>query len=110
MRSYRVRSGSLSITEKQSASGGFFSGLASLSRKASGLFSRQRKDYSFQRTATIGVRGLSEEQIKNAKPDLDELKKMDSFRSNKEKNKLFVRQGNMKPIKISHMPKSGAEK
>lgn len=109
VRSYRVRSGTLKISPQEQKSGGFFSGLASLSRKASGLFSSRKKDYSFQRTATIGVRGLSEEQIKNARPDLDELNKMETFRSNKSVAMKYARQGKLAAAKINHIPKSGAE-
>ena len=111
VRSYQVRAGSFISTEKEQESGGFFSALASLSRKASGLFSSsKKKGYSFQNTATIGVRGLSEEQIKNAKADLKQLKKMESYRTSKRKSQKYARQGHLSAIKVSHMPKSGAEK
>ena len=110
VRSYQVRAGNYSHIKQEKKSGGFFSGLASLSRKASGLFtSNNKKGYSFQNTATIGVRGLSEEQIKNAKADLNELKKMDTFRSSRKNTKKYAQQGHLKAIKVSHMPKSGAE-
>ncbi len=110
VRSYRVRSGTIIVSEKEKESGGFFSGLASLSRKASGLFSSEKKAYSFQRTATIGVRGLSEEQIKAAKPNLKELSHMESFRSSRAKTEIYAREGQLKPVKIAHMPKSEVEK
>lgn len=109
VRSYRVRSGTLKVSQQEQESGGFFSSLASLSRKASGLFSSKKKDYSFQRTATIGVRGLSEEQIKNAQPDVKELNKMETFRSNKSVASNFARQGKLAAAKINHMPKTKAE-
>lgn len=110
VRSYQVRTGDFTTIKQEQGSGGFISGLASLSRKVSGLFSNNnKKDYSFQPTATIGIRGLSEEQIKNAKADLNELKKMESFRSNKKNTRKYARKGNLKAIKIRHMPKSGAE-
>lgn len=109
VRGYRVRSGHLRVDQQQQESGGFFSSLASLSRKASGLFSSNKKDYSFQRTATIGVRGLSEEQIKNASPDLRQLEKMETFRSNKSMARSYARQGKLVAAKINHMPKTRAE-
>lgn len=109
VRSYRVRSGTLKVSPQEQKSGGFFSSLASLSRKASGLFSSNKKDYSFQRTATIGVRGLSEEQIKNAQPDIHELNKMETFRSNKSVAMKYARQGKLAAAKIKHMPKTQAE-
>lgn len=110
LRSYKVRPGTLTIVKTQESSDGFFSGLANLSRKASGLFSSEKKDYSFQSTATIGVRGLSEEQIKNASPDLKQLKKMDSFRVSKNSAVKFAKQGALKSIKIKHLAKSKVEK
>lgn len=109
VRSYRVRTGTLKVSQKEQQSGGFFSGLASLSRKASGLFSSKKKDYSFQRTATIGVRGLSEEQIKNARPNAIELEKMETFRSNKSIARNYARTGKLAAAKINHMPKTRAE-
>jgi hypothetical protein len=110
VRSYKVRSGAIVITEKEQNSNGFFSGLANLSRKASGLFSSEKKDYSFQRTATIGVRGLSEEQIKNAKPDMKQLNKMESYSSNKKSAHHYARIGQLQAHTISHLPKSRSEK
>ncbi len=110
VRSYQVRSGAISTSEQASSSGGFFSGLAALSRKASGLFSSDRKGYSFQRTATIGVRGLSEEDIKNARPDFEQIKQMESYRSKSKPAKKFARKGGRKAIKLAHLPKSTAEK
>lgn len=111
VRSYQVRAGDFTDIKQEQKSGGFFSGLASLSRMASGLFSSSnKKGYSFQNTATIGVRGLSEEQIKNAKANLNELKKMESYRVNRRSTQKYARKGHLSAIKISHMPKSRAEK
>ena len=110
VRSYQLRPGIISVDNNDtSGSGGFFSSLASLSRKASGLFSSDKRDYSFQSTATIGVRGLSEQQIKNARPDYAQLKKLQSFRSNKNTTRAFASNGKLKPIKLAHMPKSEVE-
>ena len=109
VRSYKVRNGTIIITEKEKDSGGFFSGLASLSRKASGLFSSEKKGYSFQRTATIGVRGLSEEQIKKATPNLAELRKMESYRSSRKKTQAFAQKGKLKATQLTHLPRSEAQ-
>lgn len=110
LRSYKVRQGAISIVKKEEGSGGFFSGLASLSRKASGLFSSEKKDYSFSTTATIGVRGLSEEEIKNAQPDLKQLKQLDRFKSSKKSTLAFAKQGLLKSTSLKHLKKSKAEK
>ena len=79
VRSYQVREGLYNTPEiKQEAepdSRGFLSGLASFSRKASGFFGGGKTSSGSASTATIGVRGLSEEEIKGAKPDLVELEK-----------------------------------
>jgi hypothetical protein len=110
VRSYRVRSGTLKVSTEEQKSGGFFGGLASLSRKASGLFSSRKKEYSFQNTATIGVRGLSEEQIKNARPDFNELGRMEAFRSSRSIAINYAKRAKLSAVKINHMPETEAEK
>lgn len=111
VRSYKVRTGKITTVKQQSSSGGFLSGLANLSRKASGLFSSNRNNDRKRHgsVATIGVRGLSEEQIKNAKPNLKELEKMEKFRVNKKSAKSYARKGQRTPIKLAHMPRSQVE-
>ena len=109
VRSYQVRTGEISVKTESSNSGGFFGALASLSRKASGLFSSDRKEYSYQRTATIGVRGLSEEQIRNAQPDFGELAKLESFRENNKAIRQFAASGQLQSRNIKHLPKSKQE-
>ncbi len=111
VRSYQLRSGIITIEATASdESGGFFSNLARLSRKASGLFSREKRDPKYKHTATIGVRGLSEQELKNAEPDYQQLKKLESFRSSRKRARKFAASGNLKAIKVSHMPKSKVEK
>ena len=105
VRSYQVREGvTLNVpeAEKTSDSRGFLSGLASLSRKASGFFSLDGGATSSS-TATIGVRGLSEEEINTAQADFDELKKMKSFASSKKREKAFSSEGNLKTAKVKHL-------
>lgn len=113
VRSYQVRTGTIAITEKQS-SGGILGGLASLSRRVSGLFSSSSENQNDNRksgnvVATIGVRGLSEEQIKNAKPNFKELKKMEKFSTDDKAAKKYAKDGKRKPIKLADMPKSRFE-
>jgi hypothetical protein len=110
VRSYQVRIGEIAVTQDNSQSSGFFGALANLSRKASGLFSSERKGYSYQRTATIGVRGLSEEQIKNAQPDFTELSKLESFREDNKTIRKFASSGRLQARKVNHIPKSEKEK
>ena len=109
VRSYQVREGLYNKPEiqeeAQADSRGFLSGLASFSRKASGFFGGGKTSSGSARTATIGVRGLSEEEIKEAKPDLKELKKMQGFGSNKSRMAAFVSAGKLSAIKVKHLKK-----
>jgi hypothetical protein len=110
VRSYQVRTGTITV-KQESSSGGFLSGLASLSRKASGLFSSNDDQgrRSGDSVATIGVRGLSEEEIKNAKPDFKELEKMEKYRVSTKTAVDYAHKGQRKSIKLAHMPKSQVE-
>ena len=109
IRSYQVREGLYGKPEiKQDAepdSRGFLSGLASFSRKASGFFGGNKTSAGSAGTATIGVRGLSEEEIKNAKPDLKELEKMQGFGSSKSRMAEFVSAGKLSANKVKHLKK-----
>lgn len=107
VRSYQVREGLKGPEIKEEAdSRGFLAGLASFSRKASGFFGGGNNSTSSNtRTATIGVRGLSEEEIKAAKPDLGELKKLQGFGSSKSRMKSFVSTGDLSAQKIKHLDK-----
>ncbi len=86
VRSYQVRSGYYAEApkvESDSDSRGFLAGLASFSRQASSFFGLggSNANQNNDRTATIGVRGLSEEEIKNAVPDFEELEKLNQYAS-----------------------------
>jgi len=109
VRSYQVREGIYQPDAESTAgsdSRGFLSGLASLSRKASSFFSSDRSRTS-SGTATIGVRGLSEEQIRTAKPDFAELEKMDGFASGNKRARGFAQQGGLVAGKVPYI--SGAK-
>lgn len=106
VRSYKVREGLSKPEIKQEAesdSRGFLAGLASFSRKASGFFGGGGSSGGSSRTATIGVRGLSETEIKNAKPDLAELEKLQGFGSSKSRMKSFVGAGDLSALKVNHL-------
>lgn len=107
VRSYQVREGYSVETETgietETDSRGFLSGLASISRQVSGFFGNSTTTSTSSGTATIGVRGLSEEQIRNAKPDLQELKKMKGFASNESRLKTFVATGGLSAQKVKHL-------
>lgn len=108
VRSYQVREGLVKSETQQDAdsdSRGFLAGLASFSRRATGFFGGGNGAGGSSRTATIGVRGLSESEIKNAKPDLVELKKMQGFSSNKARMNAFSSAGNLSALKVKHLKK-----
>ena len=70
------------------------SGSDALSSVTSALgFGRQRE----QRTtiATTGIRGLSQEDLKNASPDEAELRRMQSFRADNAAAERFAREGKL---------------
>jgi len=105
VRAYQVREGDYAPvieTETESDERGFLSGLASFSRKASRFFSSDRSSTS-DGTATIGVRGLSEAQLKSAQPDFDEFAKMKKFASTPERLTRFQRDGRLQKHKVKHL-------
>lgn len=105
VRSYQVREGNYTKhvqQETQEDSRGFLSGLASLSRKASRFFTTGDSNTS-SGTATIGVRGLSEEQIKLAQPDFDELAKMQQYSSNQSRLDKFKLNGYLRANDVKHI-------
>jgi hypothetical protein len=105
VRSYQVREAeSAPVIQQESASDsrGFLAGLASFSRKASSFF-KSGDDKTSSGTATIGVRGLSEDEIKTAQPDFQEFEEMKRFASNSKRAASFSRQGGLTAIKVPHI-------
>ena len=105
VRTYQVRAGELvrsTEVKSQPDSRGFLSGLASFSRKASSFFSIGGSRTSSS-TATIGVRGISEEQIQSAEPDFAELEKMKAFVSNDMRLENFQAEGQLSASEIKHI-------
>lgn len=85
-------------------SGGVLSGLSNLSRRASGLFGRREMESNGDLVATIGVRGLSEEDLKNARPDPEELAKLDSYAAETPAAQQFAAAAGLKSRKIKPLP------
>jgi hypothetical protein len=105
VRVYQVRAGKYAapvVATEQEDSRGFLSGLASFSRKASGFFTQDATATS-SGTATIGVRGLSEAEIKSAKPDFVELEKMETYASRPQRMESFTAQGGLKSSEVSYI-------
>ncbi|MFV2031408.1 MAG: hypothetical protein ACC663_02835 [Gammaproteobacteria bacterium] len=104
VRSYQVRtvySDSTPEIKTEPDSRGFLSGLASFSRKASSFFGSSATSSS-TRTATIGIRGLSEAEIRGARPDLQELNRMKQFASSSTRMPGFTREGQLVARIIAH--------
>ncbi len=105
VRSYQIREGSLTPAvegETESDSRGFLAGLAAFSRKASGFF-RSSNSATSSSTATIGVRGLSEAEIKAAQPDYDEFAKMQKYASNNVRLVEFGQSGQLSVNNVKHL-------
>lgn len=105
VRTYEVReveAGATVQIETQSDSRGFLSGLAVFSRKASRFFGGADSGAG-STTATIGVRGLSEDELKAAQPDLQELDRMRSFAGNASRSALFSQAGELRARKVRHL-------
>lgn len=54
-------------------------------------------------TVTTGVRGLSAEELKNAKPDMDAVKKMDGFPNSKSEGQSFANAGRLKTQSVDYL-------
>ena len=105
VRSYQVREGEYAPqvdTDAEPDSRGFLSGLAAFSRKASRFFGGGGSATS-SGTATIGVRGLSEEELKEAKPDLAEFARMQGFASDAARLATFRQEGRLSANEVEHI-------
>jgi len=58
-------------------------------------------------TVATGVRGLSEEDLKNAKPDQREFEKLQNFEVNKAKAENFARAAKLKSQRLDYLPSNG---
>jgi hypothetical protein len=57
-----------------------------------------------QIVATTGVRGLSEQELKSAKFNEDEMKKLESLTLNASQGQQFANSGGLKASKFSYLP------
>ncbi len=104
IRTYEVRTGidpgtNPSVVKSRDSDDGVLGGLAGLSRASTGLFGGNRNKSGNERSdmvATIGVRGLSEEDLKNAKPAPAELAKMMQYSVDAKTAKKYAQAGELK--------------
>jgi hypothetical protein len=76
------------------SSGGFLSGL-------SGAIGGRQKSQQAG-IQTVGVRGLSPEELKNASPDAEALKRMQSFRADTAGAERFAREGKLNAVNVDY--------
>ena len=60
-------------------------------------------------TVTTGVRGLSEEDLKNAKPDEQELEKAKQYAASKAVAQRYAAQGKLKAQQVDYLAAGGAQ-
>ena len=53
---------------------------------------------------TTGVRGLSEEDLKNAQPNPEEFEKLEKYAVNKSKAEKFARDAKLKNQQLDYLP------
>jgi hypothetical protein len=92
VRAFHLRFPATATTESSSGGGGFLSGLSSA------LGGRPRSQQAG--IQTVGVRGLSPEELKNAAPDQAALAKAQSYRADKSAAERFAREGKLSSVNV----------
>ena len=95
LRVFHLRFPATADASESSGAQGFASGLTS----ALG-FGRKRSQSAT--IATTGIRGLSPEELKNASPDAEALRRMQSFRADQAAAERFAREGKLSPVDIAY--------
>jgi hypothetical protein len=62
-----------------------------------------------QVVATTGVRGLNEEELKGAKYNAAEVKKLESYTQTSKQGEQFAKSGGLKAVKFAYLPESQKE-
>lgn len=86
--------------QAQTGSGNVFTGIGG----ALGLGGSNTKQANL---ATTGIRGLSQEDLKNASPDPEQLRRMQSFRADKAAAERFAREGKLAEARVE-APEGGS--
>lgn len=117
VRTYEVRTGiepgaNPAIVKNKGSDDGVLGGLAGLSRASTGLFGKRGADNNpaTSTVATIGVRGLSETDLKNAKPNPAELAKMIQYAVNAESAKQYALAGELQNKTVEALPEAKPDK
>lgn len=107
MRSYEVRRSQLNIsTAKGTQKQGLANTIQGLSRSTSSLFG-SKASQSTQKSvvATLGVRGLSEDELNKAKPDYKTLDSLQAYQANVAQSQQLAKQAALQPIRIKYIRK-----
>jgi hypothetical protein len=86
----------LSVRRGEARKGGELAGLAGLASGRAG---------TGKVVATTGVRGLNEEDLKSAKFDEAEVKRMEANTVSKDEARKFAAQAQLKSVKLDYLPK-----
>jgi uncharacterized protein YgiM (DUF1202 family) len=89
-------------TVETSSGGGALTGITS----AFGFGNRNQPQTS--RVATIGIRGLSEEELKNASPNPDAVRKLQSFRVDKATAERFAKEAKLNAQQVAYVADAGS--
>lgn len=93
VRAFHLRFPTVTSTESSGSGGGFLSGLSSALGGG-----RQRSQSAT--IATTGVRGLSPEDLKNASPDGEALRRMQSYRADRSGAERFAREARLAAVAV----------
>lgn len=88
-------------TVETSSGGGSLGGLTSIF----GFGGRKGPETS--KVATIGIRGLTPEDFKNASPDTAALRKLQSFRSDRAGAERFAKEAKLAPTQVAYVGEGG---
>lgn len=112
LRSYEARRNKLNITT--SANGqktGLVGTIQGLSRSTSKLLgSKASQSAKRNVVATLGVRGLSEEQLNQAKPNYKVLDSLDAYKASSTKARTWASKGGLQSASISYISPAKAAK
>jgi hypothetical protein len=95
----RMLSIRLGSAEKKESSGGSLLAMIGLGKRS--------RPQQTSATVTTGVRGFSEEDLKTAEPNPEELKKMDSLMVPKKQVKTFASEGGLQTQSVSYFDEKG---
>ncbi|HEX5057157.1 MAG TPA: hypothetical protein VFX02_11760 [Gammaproteobacteria bacterium] len=117
VRTYEVRTNiepgeNPAVVKNKGSDEGVLGGLAGLSRASAGLFGRrgESRDSNNNMVATIGVRGLSEEDLKKAKPSPTEFARLMQYGVDAETARQYAQAGELKSQAVEALAEVQPEK